>query len=55
MALHSFFYDYWFLYTRVKGNLLSSFCGSTAMDGTDGCPLVPVAAAYGKGNSVYRR
>ena len=39
MALPSFFSDYLSRYTRRQG----PFCGSGALDGTEGCPLASVA------------
>ena len=43
MALHSFFSECLSRYTRGKGNPLSPFCGSGALNDTDGRPLAPVA------------
>ena len=38
-----YFSDYLPLCIRIQGISLSHFCGSGALDGTDGRPLAPVA------------
>ena len=49
MAPHSFFSEYLARYTRERGNPLSAFRGSVALDGADGLPLAPAAGRVRQG------